>query len=93
MYREPCPSADGVGGSKQTNDEVGEENGECSSFDEGWRPFDESRGSIDEGWRPFDESRGFNENIEWRPFDESRGFNENIARLFGCANAHRAHCD
>ena len=46
MYREPCASADGVGGSKQqTNDEVGAEDGERPSFDEGWRPFDESRGS------------------------------------------------
>src|SRR3989442_1119319 len=35
MYREPCASADGVGGSRQTNDEVGEEDGERPSVDEG----------------------------------------------------------
>ena len=51
MYREPCASADGVGGSKQqTNDEVGEENGERPS-------------RIGEGWRPLDESRGTHENV------------------------------
>jgi hypothetical protein len=82
MYREPCASADGVGSPKPTSDEVGEENGERSSFDEGWGPFDKSRRSIDERWRPFDESRGSIDAID-----------ENIARLFECANAHRANCD
>ena len=80
MYWQPCASADGVGGSKQTSDEVGKEDGE--------RSLNIAR------WRPRHESRGTNENIaRRRPRDKSRDTNEIIARLFRRANAHESKCE
>ena len=79
MYREPYASADGVGGSKQISDEVGQEKRSLN---------------IGGGRRPRHESRGANENVERRrSHHESRGTNENVARLFGRAHAHHADCD
>src|ERR1043166_1288516 len=50
MYRDPYADAGGIGGSKQTSDEVGKEDGECPR-------------RIGKGRRPSDDSRRANEDI------------------------------